>query len=218
MAVRLRRPELVQRNRAAVLEAARRVFIERGYTGATLEAIAEEAGFSKGVMYSQFASKPDLLLTILEKRIEERARENERIVADHSGSKGLRAILGTAINHAVKDAAWALLLIEFRALAARDVEVSRRCAELDRRTVQLLANLLQRLFDQAAISPPFAIGAVAQFILALDSGIALERASNPSAVPSDVVAAFVLRALGFDGAPKAQPARARQRRAADRHR
>ena len=218
MAVRLRRSELVQRNRSAVLEAARRVFIERGYTGATLEAIAGEAGFSKGVMYSQFASKPDLLLTLLEERIEERARENERIAAHRSGSEGLRAILETAINHAVNDAAWALLLIEFRAIAARDLDVSRRYAELDRRTVQLLANVLQQFFGEAAITPPFAIEAVAQFILALDSGIALERASNPSAVPSDVVAAFVLRALGFDGAPKAPPARARQRRAADRNR
>ena len=70
MATRLSRPEQVHRNRGLVLEAARRVFLERGYAGATLEAIAEEAGFSKGVVYSQFAGKPDLLLALLEARIE----------------------------------------------------------------------------------------------------------------------------------------------------
>jgi AcrR family transcriptional regulator len=52
MATRLSRPEQVQRNRGLVLEAARRVFLERGYAGATLDAIADEAGFSKGVVYS----------------------------------------------------------------------------------------------------------------------------------------------------------------------
>ena len=55
MAVRLRRAEQVERNREAVLQAAQRVFIERGYAGASLEAIADEAGFSKGVAYSPFA-------------------------------------------------------------------------------------------------------------------------------------------------------------------
>ena len=66
MAVRLRRAEQVERNRGAVLEAARQVFIERGYAGASLEAIAEEAGFSKGVGYSQFGSKPELFFALLE--------------------------------------------------------------------------------------------------------------------------------------------------------
>src|SRR5947208_2818313 len=69
MTTRLRRPEMVLRNREAVLAAARRVFLDRGYAGATLELIAEDAGFSKGVLYSQFASKADLFLTLLHRRI-----------------------------------------------------------------------------------------------------------------------------------------------------
>lgn len=207
MAVRLRRTELVQRNRIAVLDAARRVFTERGYTGATLEAIAEEAGFSKGVMYSQFTSKPDLFLTLLEQRIEERARENERIAVVHPGATGLHAMLEAAIDHAVNEAAWAMLLIEFRALAVRDREVGARFAELDSRAVQSLASTLQQLCDQARVTPPFAADVIAQFILALDSGIALERASNPSAVPSAVVTALVLRALGFDAVSESATAR-----------
>src|SRR6266496_6522087 len=93
MATRLRRVEMVERNREAVLAAARRVFIDKGYAGATLEAIAEEAGFSKGVMYSQFQSKADLFLTLLERRIDERAQQNERIVAEHAGLEGLRRVL-----------------------------------------------------------------------------------------------------------------------------
>ena len=76
MAKRLTRTERSGRNRARVLEAARRVFLERGYHGATLEQIAAEAGFTKGVVYSQFDSKADLFLALLELRIAERALEN----------------------------------------------------------------------------------------------------------------------------------------------
>ena len=81
MAKRLNRVEQGERNRALVLAAARRVFLERGYAGATLEAIAEEAGFSKGVVYSQFAGKPDLFLALLEARIAERAERNALVSA-----------------------------------------------------------------------------------------------------------------------------------------
>ena len=70
MTTRLRRPEQTERNREVVLSAARRVFLDRGYVGATLEAIAESAGFSKGVVYSQFGSKADLFLALLEERID----------------------------------------------------------------------------------------------------------------------------------------------------
>ena len=68
---RLTRAEQSERNRGLVLAAARRVFLARGYHGATLEQIADEAGFSKGVVYSQFESKADLFLGLLEARISE---------------------------------------------------------------------------------------------------------------------------------------------------
>ena len=73
---RLTRVEQSERNRGLVLVAARRVFLARGYHRATLEQIADEAGFSKGVVYSQFESKADLFLALLEARIAERAAEN----------------------------------------------------------------------------------------------------------------------------------------------
>ena len=76
-----------------MLAAARRVFLERGYAGATLDAIAEDAGFSKGVVYSQFAGKPDLFLALLERRIAERAEQNERVTGDLAGLEGLGALL-----------------------------------------------------------------------------------------------------------------------------
>src|SRR6476659_10034510 len=93
MATRLTRAEQGERNRGLVLAAARRVFVAKGYAGATLEAIAEEAGFSKGVVYSQFEGKADLFLALLEGRIDARAAENERTVADLGGAEGVLALL-----------------------------------------------------------------------------------------------------------------------------
>ncbi len=197
VATRLRRPQMVERNREAVLSAARQVFIDKGYAGATLEAIAEEAGFSKGVMYSQFESKADLFLTLLERRIEERTEQGERVVTTDAGLAGLRKLLEAGGEDALAEAAWARVLVEFRALASRDPGLNARYAAAHARTVDHLASQLERLCVQAKLQPRFPPRVMAEFILALASGFNLERAASPAALPLEVVLQMVPRALGF---------------------
>src|SRR6185503_13207697 len=96
MPTRVSRVESVGRNREEVLAAARCVFLERGYGGASLDAIADEAGFSKGVVYSQFDSKGDLFMALLERRIADRAAQNEAIAKRSHGLEGMRALLRAA--------------------------------------------------------------------------------------------------------------------------
>jgi AcrR family transcriptional regulator len=196
MAVRLRRAEQVERNREAVLNAARQVFIERGYAGASLEAIADEAGFSKGVVYSQFGSKPDLFMALLERRIEERAAQNERIVAQSVGVDALRE-LTQAANRYAADSGWPYLLTEFRALAMRDPELNRRYAQAHSRSVESLASALGRVYARAGVDPTVPVRSLAEFFLGAVAGIALERATNPNALPDSDLAQLTARAVGL---------------------
>ena len=93
MSSRLSRAERSERNRAVLLAAARGVFMERGYHGASVEQIAEAAGFSTGVVYSQFGGKADLFLALLEARISERADGNARAVEGLAGGEGIARLL-----------------------------------------------------------------------------------------------------------------------------
>jgi AcrR family transcriptional regulator len=61
---RVRRPSRAQ-TRTALLAAAARVIARRGYAGASVEAITEAAGFSRGAFYSNFATKEELVLELL---------------------------------------------------------------------------------------------------------------------------------------------------------
>src|SRR6185436_16131268 len=106
MGLRLNREEQVERNRATLLAAAKRVFLAKGYAGASLDAITAESGFSKGVVYSQFASKGDLFLALLEQRIEQRATQNRDIARPLAGAKGLAELLRAAMRDADTEASW----------------------------------------------------------------------------------------------------------------
>lgn len=62
---RLTREESKARTRAELLRAARRLFLRNGFTATSLADIAEEAGLTKGAVYSNFESKEDLFLALL---------------------------------------------------------------------------------------------------------------------------------------------------------
>jgi AcrR family transcriptional regulator len=192
------RAEQVESNRAAVLAAARRIFLAKGYAGASVDAIAEDAGFSKGVVYSQFTSKADLFLALLEARIDARAAQNERLADDAQGAAGLLALIENFDRDLRAEVGWARLLIEFRAVALRDRKLNRRYAQTHARTIDLLADVLTGLHTRAGLEPTVPPRAMAAFIVAFGTGAALERAADPDALPPAVVAEMMCRALGFD--------------------
>jgi AcrR family transcriptional regulator len=202
---RLRREQQVERNREAVLAAARRVFLAKGYAGATLDAIAEEAGFSTGVIYSQFGSKADLLLTLLERRIDERAAEHQRIAAELPGAEGIRALLVAETMDLAANQEWARLLVEFRTLAARDPALNRRYAEAHARTVHALASVLEWLHQQAGLQPAVAPRSMATVLLAVRSGLLMEQLASPAALHLDDVMALMSRSLGLPDPTEPEP-------------
>eukprot|EP01035_Chromulina_nebulosa_P023716 gene23716-30757_t len=60
-----RRAMAKQQTREKVLQAAREMFIERGYEGATIRDIARAAGMSTGAVFASFTDKPELFDAIL---------------------------------------------------------------------------------------------------------------------------------------------------------
>jgi AcrR family transcriptional regulator len=192
---RLSRVEQTERNRSLVLDAARRVFMERGYHGATLEQIAEEAGFSKGVVYSQFEGKADLFLALLEKRVDERAEENAQLADGLAGEDGLLVLLDHFVKRSQATPEWGLLLSEFRVHAARNPEVNRRYAAVHARTVERLAEVLETLYTRAKDKPPFTPRQMAEVVLAIGVGAELELAVNPDALQGPSVAELLGRVL-----------------------
>lgn len=187
------RVEQVGRNRDLVLAAALRVFLDRGYSGASLDAIAQEAGFSKGVVYSQFASKADMFLALLERRIESRADDNAQLAAGHAGLDGLRALLRANARRSAEDAAWLRVLIEFRVLAAREPAVNARYARLHARTMDGFTTAIATVLDRGGVTPAIPPRDLAELIFALDAGAVLERATGTSVLPVAGIEDVVVR-------------------------
>src|SRR3954447_3687920 len=73
--------------RTALLEAALAVFAERGYRDASVDEVAERAGYSKGAVYWHFSSKDDLFFALWEEHVDRPGNETiklrESAASDH---------------------------------------------------------------------------------------------------------------------------------------
>jgi AcrR family transcriptional regulator len=178
---RLTRAEQNERNRALVLEAARRVFLSRGYHAATVEEIADEAGFSRGVVYSRFGTKADMFLALLTDRVAERAAQNAAAAGKPAGA-GFSAMHELARRAEAASAGWRLLVTEFRVHAARDPELSRRYAAVHAATVDGLASAVASAAERDGRTLAVPARRLAELLLAVETGVALEQLADPGAI------------------------------------
>ncbi len=199
MTTRRNRAEISGQNRRDVLDAAHRTFLDKGYHGASLDAIALAAGFSKGVVYSQFGSKDDLFLALLEQRIDERRRNSARVAEGVVGPEGFVEVARDAIGVSAETLAWQALLLEFRAHAARNPTTLARYAELHEHAIAGTAEILGGIFERAGTPPPLPPRTLAVTFLAVGTGLAAELLIDPEldvrAIAGHIAEGLVARAV-----------------------
>ena len=91
---RLTRAQRRQQTRARLLDAAGQVFARRGFHAATVDEVAEAAGYTKGAVYSNFANKDELFLALLDQRLAAQLQQVEALYAIESSEELLAAMRG----------------------------------------------------------------------------------------------------------------------------
>jgi AcrR family transcriptional regulator len=171
---RLTRAERSEANRRAILASARQHFEQFGYHGASVDAIADDAGFSKGAIYSQFGSKDELMLAVLEASVEERQRATERFAESLDTSGLIGDVMGDAFSVSLRTPAWQAALVEFRIHAWRHPELNDRYQALHNRTIDKVAATLARVLDRLDVTTDHQPRDLAIAVLAANTGLVIE--------------------------------------------
>jgi AcrR family transcriptional regulator len=189
-----RRAEQNARNREALLGAARSVFLRAGFHATTVEAIASEAGFTTGAIYSRFDGKADLFLALLEERIEERAKQFAGLATNDGDARVEAARKWADIMRTELD--WSLLVIEFRVHAARDERLNTRYAELHESSLRSLAENIATSLPPGTVRPK-RIERLARAAMAASTGAALARAAEGDGFTDDLYEDIVLALTSY---------------------
>jgi len=189
------RAEKQARTRAELLETAAAVFAQRGYAGATVEEIAERAGYSHGAVYSNFAGKTDLFLAVFEEYMAARAREladtQAGLDADAPLELRARALADQWMERFAEDRDSFLLHLEFLAGSRREPELAERFGTRSAAMREAIAAYIARFQEEEGTEAPLSPADLALVLRALGIGLAIEALVSPDAVSNDLYGDFV---------------------------
>src|SRR5262249_4039838 len=150
---RLTRIERKERTRADIVAAARESFLRHGFHGASLDLIAEEAGYTKGAVYSSFAGKDDLFLAVLDASFERRRQAYTELLLDQERIEdAYRVVARFLFESDREEPQWAPLLLEFWAHASRRDELRLAVAERRERFLDAIAQLIDELAERYGVT------------------------------------------------------------------
>lgn len=189
--------------RRRILDAATRVFLERGFKGASLEEIAATAGFSKGAVYSNFEDKDALFLALLDEEFAwrldqlraavEAAPDDPDTGAAAAGRSMMRALATHRDLH--------VLFVEFRVHADRSPRTRRAFARRRREMRATLAEAIAAYADRAGVALTMPADHLATVLLALTNGLALERLGQEEAVPDGIFGEVIAQLFRPEATP-----------------
>jgi AcrR family transcriptional regulator len=180
---RLTRAERQANTRAELLAAAARVFARRGYDAASVAEIAEEAGYSHGAVYSNFAGKEELFLALYEEWVAKRVAEIEATFSrEGTLAERARAAADDWLRRFARDPDPFLLRLEFTARAVRDPKLRRKLGTRVGAVPLAIRRLVEEGAEAEGVELPLPPEELALALQALSLGLALEALGNPDAV------------------------------------
>jgi AcrR family transcriptional regulator len=185
---RLSRDEQKARTKALLIESGRTVFARRGFHRASLEEVADEAGYSTGAVYANFEGKEDLFLAVLDEHVRARLRAVEEALSGATSPVGrVRAGADNWMEFLREDPGWYPLFIEFWSYAVRDPKLRGRVAARFAAFPKANAHLI----DQGAAELGIALSddltaALGTLLTALADGLALMKMLDPEAVSDEL--------------------------------
>jgi AcrR family transcriptional regulator len=176
-----------------LFEAAARVFEEQGIGGASIEAIAAAAGFTRGAFYSNFKSKDELIIAMIEDHVAQSVRRNLDLLAQHRNLADFIDALKT-MDRSRQDplSRSPLLHMEMILFVARAEKRRPELAQRLRARRKLIADIIETTSKNSGRNASPTSAWTGAILLALEDGFRLHRLIDPETTPAD----SFLRAIG----------------------
>lgn len=186
--------------RTRILQAARRLFLTRGFARVTIEDVAAKAGYTRGAVYSNFANKADLFLALIEERF---AGQLDRAAAQLPDAVALEpdqrigALARWLAAEALQSREWMTAEVEFAAYASTDPQLSVRMMEAQREGRVALAALLVEQCRRLGVTPALPPEDLATVVASLIRGLTIEFMVDLSTDVAGLFAATMRQLFGI---------------------
>jgi AcrR family transcriptional regulator len=203
------RSERRARTRAQLLGAAARVYARRGFESATLDEVAEEAGFTKGAVYDHFGSKEKLLFALLDEHLSAQIAEQIALF-DPATETAERPRVGADrwMRELDDDPDAFRLFVEAWVRSQRDEALRENVLSGMQAWRRTFTGFGRARVEEGDIEvPDEALERFATVMLALGIGFGMLRLSDPESVPAELLgSAYVMLIGAVERSPAGSPA------------
>ena len=200
---RLSREEKRQETKEKLLRSAEQLFNQGGYEKASVDLIAENAGFSKGAFYSNFESKEGIFLELLESSKRRKIEALENLLSQEMSAEELLSAVRNYQAGPQSDFNFAQLAVEFELQASRDAIFAKAYAKLNRNYRDSLIGVLEMLYAKLGRTPPAPVKDLADILMATITGLLLQAVETPANVRKRLISEATLLILGISVEPPA---------------
>ena len=172
---RLTREESRAQTCATLMAVGRKHFIRYGLGGAVAEKIAEDAGYSRGALYSNFDGKEDLFLAVIREEQDRRTEAFHSMFKEEPSAKERLRKMREGIADLVTDPDWIVLRAEFEAGALRNERIRKTFVEVHRKQVRDGGSLIRNLAQSSDIHFGLKPNEFIMIILNLSHGLAVTQ-------------------------------------------
>ena len=180
---RLNREESQARTRGLLMRSAASCFARRGFDGASVDEIAESAGFSRGAFYSNFGDKDEIFLALIQRHLEWDLRDFEAMLVTSDSFELLVEKVAARYRELGDSPDWCLLMAEFQLRVSRESNGDDAFVQAYADYRRALSRLIEQAFARFGRKSSLTPADLAVTLIALSHGLALERAASKKAIP-----------------------------------
>lgn len=190
----------LEARRKTILTAAARVFDAHGYAATKMDAIAAEAGVSKGSLYNYFENKQDLFMQVFGAELASYHSDATRVLTEPtSAGEKLAKLLDDWFERMGHLRRVGGLMLEFWATAAREQTdgggLSETFGQMYEGWCSLLADIVAGGIEQGEFSPQFDPKVAASLIVAMGDGITMRSILDERMVVDEKLLEAMKRAI-----------------------
>lgn len=172
-----------ENTRARLLEAAAQVFAEVGLEGATVEAVCERAGFTRGAFYSNFESKDALFLELAASVGEARLQAVRERVSALVGQNAIddcdpADLVQQIMDSGADDRMGVMMMSEIRIRALRDPSFAAAYLAQENEMMQSIVAIIQEIVDSGQIALRIDAEEAARLLMIVWEGMSVRSAMN----------------------------------------
>ena len=172
---RLTREQSRAVTRATLIAVGRTHFLRYGLGGAVAEKIAEDAGYSRGALYSNFDGKEELFLAVIQEEQARHLNVFRSILTEESSARGRLKKMRDTIADLLTDPDWIVLRAEFEAEALRNERIRQSFVDALRQQVRDGGELFRSLLRSSEITSSLKPEDFSMVMLNLAHGLAVTQ-------------------------------------------